>query len=158
MAISHSSLPHVLVMTRRFVAKRELVFAALSQAEHMQHWMCPAGFTLPRAQSDLRIGGKFRIEMLSPENQLFVAAGVYRVIEPPSRLVFTWQWEPGHTMQGVETTITIELLAQGKETVLTMTHAGLSSAEERSNHEHGWTGAYQNLTELLTRLAGKTGE
>jgi len=142
-------------MTRRFPAKRELVFTALSHAEHLQKWMCPAGFTVPKAEAELRIGGRFRVEMLSPEQELFVVTGVYRVIEPPTRLAFTWMWEPKHTMPGIETSVLIELAAQGGGTLLTMTHSGLPSVEERDSHEHGWTGAYENLKALLAGTLGQ---
>ncbi|MBC7984000.1 MAG: SRPBCC domain-containing protein, partial [Candidatus Obscuribacterales bacterium] len=136
-----TTIENVLVMTRRFAAKRELVFTAISSAEHLKNWMCPAGFTVPSATAELRIGGRFRVEMLSPEGELFVVGGVYRVIEPPGRLAFTWIWETEHTMPGIETTVTIQLAAQGDETVLTMTHTGLPNEAERASHENGWTGA-----------------
>jgi uncharacterized protein YndB with AHSA1/START domain len=139
-------------MTRRYAAPRELVFAVLSQAEHMQHWMCPAEVTVPGTESDLRVGGRYRMQMKSPDGQLFIVGGVYLLIESPKRLIFTRMWEPEHTMAGIETTVTIELTAQGNETLLTMTHVGLPNAEERASHEAAWTGAYDSLRVLLARL------
>ncbi|MGH8700920.1 MAG: hypothetical protein ACREVR_07055 [Burkholderiales bacterium] len=44
------------------------------------------------------------------------------------QLPFTWTWETGHPMAGVETNIRIELSAQGEDTFLLMTHFGLTSA------------------------------
>jgi glutathione S-transferase len=145
--------PHVLIMTRRFVARRDVVFGAISQAEHMQHWMCPAGFSVPSAQADAREGGRYRVEMLSPEGQRFVVGGRYLVIERPARLAFTWTWEPPHSMANVETIVTIQLIQQGDETILTMTHTGLPNETERAEHEQGWTGAYVSLEKVLKRLA-----
>jgi uncharacterized protein YndB with AHSA1/START domain len=150
---SNSNPIRVLVMTRRFAAKRELVFTAISRAEHLKRWMCPAGFTVPRAEADLRVGGRYRVEMRSPEGQSFVVGGEYRIIDPPKRLVFTWTWEPEHTMPGIETVVSIELKEEGDETILTMTHNGLPSVDECNSHEQGWTGAYENLHQLLLELA-----
>lgn len=143
--------PHVLIMTRRYVARRDVVFSVISQAEHMRHWMCPAGFSVPSVQADAREGGSYRIEMLSPDNERFIVGGRYLVIERPARLAFTWTWEPPHTMANVETTVTIQLIQKGDETILTMTHTGLPSEEERASHEHGWTGAYASLEKVLQR-------
>jgi uncharacterized protein YndB with AHSA1/START domain len=144
---------HSLIMTRRFAAERELVFTAISRPEHLQRWLCPAGFTVPKAEADVRVGGRYRVAMRSPEGQIFTIGGVYLAVDRPKRLIFTWIWEPEHTMPGIETTVTIELAAQGNETLLTMTHLGLPSMEERNSHEHGWTGAYESLKSLLIALS-----
>ncbi|HTE43178.1 MAG TPA: SRPBCC domain-containing protein, partial [Steroidobacteraceae bacterium] len=74
-----------LIMTRRYAAPRDLVFAAISQAEHLQHWMCPEGFTVPVTEAEARVGGRFRIQMKSPEGQIFVVGGVYLLIDSPKR-------------------------------------------------------------------------
>jgi glutathione S-transferase len=153
MSATDTAITHSLVMTRRFAAQRELVFTAISQAEHLQHWMCPAGFTVPNATGELRVGGRFRVEMVSPEGEVFTVGGEYLLIDPPKRLIFTWQWEPGHSMAGIETTVSIELTERSGETELTMTHFGLPSEAERNSHEQGWTGAYENLKQWVERLS-----
>jgi glutathione S-transferase len=147
------TLTHTLTMTRRFAAKRELVFAAISQAEHMQQWMCPADFSVPNATADVRVGGRFHIHMVSPEGNHFKVGGEYLVVDPPRRLIFTWTWEPGHTMPNIETTVSIELTEKNGETLLTMTHMGLPSEEERASHEFGWTGAYESLGRVVATLS-----
>lgn len=145
-----------LVLKRHLPAKPARVFAAISRAEELQQWMCPQDFTVASVTADLRVDGRFRLEMHGPDegpyaNGVFVTSGRYRVIDPPRRLVFTWKWEEGHTMAGVETTVAIDLEAHGDETLLTMTHTGLSSEEECSSHEWGWTGAYEKLRDLIAR-------
>jgi uncharacterized protein YndB with AHSA1/START domain len=145
---------HTLVLKRRLPAKPARVFKAISRAEELRHWMCPQDFTVASAMAELKIGGRFRIEMHSPDEEVFIVNGRYRVIDPPRRLVFTWEWEPEHTMAGVETTVAIDLEADGDETLLTMTHTGLPNEEERSSHEWGWTGAYEKLRELVAKDGG----
>lgn len=149
--MAYSDTAHTLVLKRRLPAKPARVFKAISRPEEMRHWMCPQDFFVESVTADLRVGGKFRVEMHSPDDEMFIVAGVYRVIDPPKRLVYTWTWEPEHTMAGVETIVAIDLVADGDETLLTMTHTGLPNEEERSSHEWGWTGAYEKLRDLVTR-------
>ena len=55
-----------LVVSRVFAAPRELVFQAWSSAEHLRRWFCPAGYSVPEALVEFRVGGAFDICMRSP--------------------------------------------------------------------------------------------
>lgn len=136
-------------MRRLLPASPELVFAALTRAEMLRHWICPEGFRVVSAEADARVGGRLRIAMRSPEGQVFETSGVYREVTSGELLVFTWTWQPSHTMAGVETVIRIELTAQGDGTMVTMTHTGLPTQSERDSHAWGWTGAFDHLEQLL---------
>ena len=62
--------------------------------EHIQQWMRPEpGMAVPLASMDLRVGGRFRIQMKKPDGEFFTAAGVFQEVKPPERLVYTWDWE-----------------------------------------------------------------
>lgn len=76
-----------LAISRTFPASRELVFQAWSSAEHLKRWFCPAGFTVPQAHVEFRVGGAFDICMRSPQGQDFWTRGKYTEIVPHSRLV-----------------------------------------------------------------------
>ena len=76
-----------LVVSRRFPAPRKLVFQAWSSAEHLRHWFCPAGYTVPDARIEFRVGGAFEICMRSPEGQDHWTRGRYTEIVPDTRLV-----------------------------------------------------------------------
>jgi uncharacterized protein YndB with AHSA1/START domain len=139
----------VLDMRRTFRAPRELVFRAFTQAEMLRHWICPAGYGIGAAHADPRVGGRFHVEMRSPEGTVYRADGFYIEMRPPELLVLTWTWAAGHTMPDVETVIRIEFSAQGEETLMVMTHSGLVSEAERAAHEEGWNGAFDKLAVLL---------
>jgi uncharacterized protein YndB with AHSA1/START domain len=79
--------PRPLTLSRVFAAPRELVFRAWSSADHLQHWFCPAGFTVPTAKIEFRVGGAFDICMRSPEGKDHWIKGHYAEIEPNTRLV-----------------------------------------------------------------------
>ena len=48
---------------------------------------------VPLVHLDLRVGGKFRIQMKNADGEYFTAVGEFREVEPPERLVYTWDWE-----------------------------------------------------------------
>jgi len=136
-------------LTRLIRADREAVFRAWTEPAAMREWFCPEGGTVDAAESDLRVGGRYRIAMRMP-NGLSVATGVYREIDPPARLVFTWLWEEGVGPKEGETLVTVELAALGDATRLELIHEGFASADAREGHTQGWSSA-------LDRLVGRFG-
>ncbi|HVT37528.1 MAG TPA: SRPBCC family protein, partial [Gemmatimonadaceae bacterium] len=64
------------------------------------------------------------------------ASGVYREIDPPKKLVYTWGWDGDHPVK--DSVVTIEFHARGNATEVVLTHAGITDATERANHEKGW--------------------
>jgi uncharacterized protein YndB with AHSA1/START domain len=89
--IPQASQPSPLVVSRTFPASRALVFQAWSSAEHLKHWFCPAGYSVPQARVEFRVGGAFEICMRSAEGQDHWTKGVYTEIVPNSRLVIDMQ-------------------------------------------------------------------
>ena len=87
--------PETKVEVRRmFVAPREKVFEAWTQREKLEKWMCrfPRNDTRYTA-SDARPGGVAVMDVKTPSGQRFMQTITYRDIEPPSKLVFTWDWQ-----------------------------------------------------------------
>lgn len=137
-------------LTRRIRAHREAVFRAWTDPAAMREWFCPEGGTVEAAESDLEVGGRFRIAMRMPHG-LSVATGVYREIDPPNRLVFTWRWEDGEGPKEGETVVTVDLTERGDATLLELTHAGFVTTDAREGHEQGWS---QALNRLEASFAG----
>ncbi len=79
--------PEPVIISRMFPAPRKLVFQAWSSAEHLRHWFCPAGYTVPEARIEFRVGGAFEICMRSPEGRDHWTRGRYVEIVPDTRLV-----------------------------------------------------------------------
>jgi uncharacterized protein YndB with AHSA1/START domain len=52
------------VMSRVFNAPRDLVWKVFTDVEHMKHWWGPKGFTVVKAEMDLRPGGTYHYAML----------------------------------------------------------------------------------------------
>jgi uncharacterized protein YndB with AHSA1/START domain len=145
--------PHRLILFKTFEAPRALVFKCWTEPRHLMRWLCPATFTVLFVDNDLRIGGKWRAGMRSPEGEDFIHHGEYVEIEPPARLVMTHQWERNHLEPAALTTLEISLSEQGGKTEMIFVQSGLATEASALSHRHGWTGAFDFLAELAHELA-----
>lgn len=137
-----------LVLTRFIRAPRERVFEALVQPRLVAQWMCPRGMKLEVQQLEARAGGQFRVTMRARDGEQFTAAGTYREVSRPEKLVYTWQWQ-GEAMPNVETLISVHLAERSEGTELTMTHTGFPDARLRDSHQQGWGSCVSRLTDML---------
>ena len=140
-----------LTLTRRVNARREDVFDAWTDAEILKHWWAPEGTTMTSVALDPRVGGTYRIGVISTDGEQLYVAGKFVEFERPVRIVYTWAWDedngPGH-----ESLVTIEFAESGRETDVTLTHERLANEQSRDNHRHGWTSILDNLA---THFRGK---
>jgi uncharacterized protein YndB with AHSA1/START domain len=134
-----------LIVTRLLNATPERAFQAWTSAEHIQQWMRPEpGMVIPLASMDLRVGGKYRIQMKMPDGEFFTAVGVFKEVKPPERLVYTWDWEKDGSgaefgeVEGKPSLITVEFLKRGEQTEFVLTHSRFATVESRDSHARGW--------------------
>ena len=133
-----------LEVRRTIPAPRERVFKAWTEAAAVSRWLAPTDdYTTLVHELDVRVGGRFRIEMRHKGGAQNIAVGAYREIAAPERLAFTWRWE-GHEMP--DTLVTVQLLDRGAETEVVLTHTGLPNEESRTKHQEGWFGCLDRLT------------
>jgi uncharacterized protein YndB with AHSA1/START domain len=76
-----------ITVTKIVDAPCDLVFKAWTEAEHLQRWWGPDGFTVSSASSDPREGGAFEIVMHGPDGNDYPLTGTYREFKPPHRIV-----------------------------------------------------------------------
>jgi uncharacterized protein YndB with AHSA1/START domain len=101
----------------------------------------------PLAEVDLRVGGRYRIHMRGPDGTEFHASGIYREIEPPRRLVYTWTAETTPDVR--DSVVTVEFHARGGGTEVVLRHEGLPTEESRERHGEGWNGCLEKLAGVL---------
>jgi len=135
-----------LVVRRLLPVARERVFAAWLDPVSLAQWMCPGSVTSATVEVDPRIGGKFRIVMKHAHGAE-EHWGEYLIIEPPSRLSFSWI-SANTDLQ--TTVVTVELLARGAATELILTHRRLPAAQVDA-HRMGWADIVRKLGEALGR-------
>lgn len=146
---SHANL--ALSLRRVFEAPRERVYQAWTDPRLLEQWWGPPGFSCPFAQVDLRPGGAYRLAMKPPGSDVFYLTGVFRDVQPPERLVYTWRWEDDKEGTG-ETLVTVEFKDLGTRTEVILKHERFPSAGAVERHDAGWTGCLTRLAELLSTL------
>ncbi len=139
-----------LILKRHFKADRARVFDALIQAEHLSQWFGPEGCTCQDAQSDPRVGGRYRLSAITPDCDSHTVVGEYLEVDAPTQLSMTWAWlqedgEPGHQMK-----ITITLVANDGGTDLTLHQVDFADEDLRDKHSFGWSSSFNKLERLLT--------
>jgi uncharacterized protein YndB with AHSA1/START domain len=103
-------------------------------------------FTVCVLECDVRVGGRYRIVMHSPDGEDNDVSGVYREVAINRKLVFTWAWK---STPERESLVTVELRAAGGGTELTLRHEAFADAEARDRHEQGWVGCLGRLERLM---------
>jgi glutathione S-transferase len=138
---------HTLEIRRTLAAPRERVFDAWTRAEELRKWFAPGPLTTAVAESDLRVGGHYRITMRGPDGKEHTVRGVYQIVDPPRRLVYTWKWDDKPSAG--ESTVTVEFNDQGGSTEVVLRHDGLPNEKEVADHNHGWLGCLEKLEKAV---------
>jgi uncharacterized protein YndB with AHSA1/START domain len=147
-----------LILKRTLNAPPERAFEAWTTPEHVRQWMCPEpGMSVPLATMDLRVGGKYRIQMKTPDGEFFTAVGVFQEVKPPERLVYTWDYEKDGSgtefgeVEGKTSLITVEFLKHGKGTEFVLTHSRFATVQSRDNHAEGWGKIVESLAKFVEK-------
>lgn len=151
MATKQSSQQTSLSLKRTLAAPRDKVFRAWTRPEELKKWFCRASDESLTSiiEWDLRVGGKYRVEIRSPEGKLYRLAGTYREIKPTERLVYTWKWEEDPEFP--ETLVTVEFHDRGDSTEVVLTHELFPNEKSREQHQQGWNACIEMLVKSLRR-------
>jgi uncharacterized protein YndB with AHSA1/START domain len=140
-----------LTLIRRIAARPSIVFDALTTAEGIACWWGPDAGPVLKAETDLRVGGRFCVRFRTLDGIEHESSGEYLEILKPKRLALSWRWAGGVEDPG-ESRIDIELRAIAEGTELTFTHSRLHDEESRRSHEEGWNGSLDKLQKHLAQI------
>jgi len=135
-----------LTLKRRLNASPAKVFSAWTDAQKIARWMGPEGVDVLSAETNARVGGRYRLVMRSPDGETHDVSGVYREVVPNEKLVFTWAWK---STPERESLVTVTLKPDGDGTLLTLTHEQFFDETARDHHQNGWIGALDKLEKLF---------
>jgi uncharacterized protein YndB with AHSA1/START domain len=82
-----------ILITREFDAPKHLVFAAFTTPELVKRWWHAKRGEMTVAEIDLRVGGKWRYAMVTPDGTEVAFHGEYREVVPNERIVSTEIYE-----------------------------------------------------------------
>ena len=134
-----------LTLVRRIRARPQIVFDAVTTAEGITHWWGPDAGPVLVAESDPRVGGRYRVRFLRMlDSTEYESSGEFLEIVRPVRVVMSWRWKGGVPDPG-ESRVEITLKAVPDGTELTFVHSQLQDEEASRGHEEGWAGALDKL-------------
>jgi uncharacterized protein YndB with AHSA1/START domain len=125
-------------LDRTYAAPPERVYAFFTDPALMATWFCPNPALPFDAQLDVRPGGEWRVVMGD-----WAVGGSYVEVEPPSRLVFTFDWEHD---DDPPTVVTVEIVSEGELTRMILAH---EETGDDSGHEEGWLFSLARLDQEL---------
>lgn len=140
------------VIRRRMPAPREIVFEAWIDPEGIREWMCPGDATSADAVLDARVGGSFRI-VIKGKDRDHIQVGTYQVVDPPSKLVFTWS---NVDNPSAITLVTVEFFPHGDESELVITHERFADPGAANRYEGGWATIAEKFAAYLAKRAPRT--
>jgi uncharacterized protein YndB with AHSA1/START domain len=134
-----------LTIKRRFKTPPAKVFAAWTRPQELAKWMGPSQVISCKAEADVRVGGRYHIQMTTPDAEHNVS-GVYREVVANEKVMFTWAWR---STPERESLVIISLKPDGDGTLMTFTHERFFDEDARDRHNQGWTGAFEKLEKYL---------
>lgn len=133
------------------------VFSAWLDPTLVERWMArnlaarPGRGQVTTIEIDAVVGGRYRFGGMQ-DGQPSDSWGYYREIEPGRRLVFTWFVDEDEEKED-NSTVTLDLKAQGSGTLATMSHEmDARWAEYLSQTADAWQGMLKAIDETLGTL------
>ena len=129
----------------------ELLFGLFVEPAQLVKWWAPDGYMADVDALDLRPGGRWRMILSRADGARLATSGVYRIIEPPRRLAFTFAWEDASGSRGHDTEVIVsfEQVAGGTRLVVTQQH--FESREACDNHHRGWSACLDRIATIVDR-------
>ena len=158
--ISEPGVGYQVTIERIFAARRELVFDAMTKAEHLARWWGPHQFDAPLCESDPRPGGAIRIDMRGPEP--YGTSPIYgeylEMNRPDSYSMVLRGFQEADGSWGIEhvTDFRFEDAPGGGTRMLmttTVKQASEAMLQALGGMKEGWSQSFEKLEALLPELA-----
>ena len=134
------TVEYAVTVRREIAATAEELFDAWLDAQSLGTWLKPRGIRETRAETDPRVGGKFRVVMVNDES--FEHTGVYHEIDRPHRLVFSWS---SHATGFRDSLVTVTFQPLSSSTLIEIHQVGLPDEDAQASHHAGWSDALREL-------------
>ncbi|MDQ3821898.1 MAG: SRPBCC family protein [Actinomycetota bacterium] len=144
-----------ILITREFDAPRHLLYEAYTTPELVKRWWHANRGEATVAEIDLRVGGRWRYVMVTPDGTEVAFHGEYREIVPNERLVSTEVYEGAWQGDGPEqgTLNTATFTEENGRTTLTILVQAPSKEVRDAIIESGMEDGLQDALSLLEEVA-----
>jgi uncharacterized protein YndB with AHSA1/START domain len=136
-----------LTLKRRLNAAPEKVYAAWTKPAQLAKWFGPDAGAVTRAETDVRVGGRYTMVFHTEDGEEHYVSGAYREVVRNQKLQFTWAWR---STPERESLVTILVKPEGNGSILTLIHEQFFDEAARDRHQSGWTGCLDKLERYLT--------
>jgi uncharacterized protein YndB with AHSA1/START domain len=145
-----------IVISRTFDSPRTLVWKAWTDPRHVMKWWGPNGFGNSSCESDLRVGGKFSLNMRAPDGNTYPCQGIYLEIAKPERIVYDSTADNSHPCGAglpPRSQVTVTFAEQDGKTTLTI-HTRFETVARRevanqAGFSVSWGEALERLADAL---------
>ena len=137
-------------ITRDFDAPRHLVYRAWTTPELVKRWWNAKRGEMTLAEIDLRVGGRWRYVMVTPDGFEVGFHGEYREIVPNERLVSTEVFEGAPDAEALDT---LTLTEEDGRTTLTLLVEHQTKMARDMHVESGMEDGLQDALDMLERVA-----
>ncbi len=156
-ALSQWSLDREIVLSRVIDARRDLVFSAWTDPQHLPIWFGPAGFQIETKEIDIRVGGLWRFDMIAPNGHRYTNRMQFRRIEQPTLIEFDHGVDSDEDPGQFRTTLIFDEQSDGK-TVITLRQLHPTKARRDAGIGFGAVEyGYQTLDKLASHVEAMKG-
>jgi uncharacterized protein YndB with AHSA1/START domain len=154
----------VIWISRIFNAPRELVWKALTDANHLKHWWGPRDMNTLLCEMDARPGGSWRIHQVvaaehsiggTPAGTVIKFKGKVLEVVPPEKLVQTFGMEDMYEGNEIVETVTLTDIGNGRTLYKSFSDAVTFEARDgvvASGMSYGANEMFERLDEYLPKL------
>jgi uncharacterized protein YndB with AHSA1/START domain len=135
----------VLEIRRVFDASPEALFDAWFTREQWQAWIGPEGCQCEVPVLEPNVGGRYSIKMNLSDGRVIPVGGVFKTVDRPHVLAFTWSW----ALSKADTLVRLSFRAVDGGTELILTHEGLPTPADREDHGKGWNSVFNKLARFV---------
>jgi uncharacterized protein YndB with AHSA1/START domain len=143
---------HGVTLTRRFPDDAATLFRAFTNAAALRQWWGPRDFVIDAITFPARVGEVYRVELTAPDGSRWSHEGRFLAVDPPHRLVYTWQWTAG-PLSRAESLVELTFADDPAGTLVTISHSRFVSDVEANGHAAGWRDTVTRLTAWLHHRA-----
>lgn len=101
------------------------------------------------AKLDVQVNGSFSVTFANSDGKEFTAQGIYKEVNEPKRLVFTWGWA---NQPDVAELISLQFTPNEHGTLMRFEQSNIDPQTTLHNYEEGWRSTFQKLEKALEKL------